>query len=86
VYSETPSFDHTKPTVIGSVGSGKVTSTGKWAELDYKQDKYPMFPLGSFGHVVSRPIAEYIAEQNVQKALFDYQVCAGNCTTNKWYR
>jgi hypothetical protein len=62
--------------VGGTVG---VTRTGKWAELDYKPGDYPMFPLGSFGHIVSRPIAEYIAGQNL--VLHDYQVSTNSCDT-----
>ena len=36
-----------------------------------KSRKYPPFPLGSYGHVVSRPVAEYVVRH--QQSLYDYQ-------------
>ena len=63
------------PIVISGsiVDSFKAKNSGKWKEVpQYKPNKlYPTFPRGSFGHVVSRPIAEYIARYS--SALFNYQ-------------
>ena len=60
------------PTVIGSIASGwGIHRSGKWAEHNYKQKKYPTFPLGSVGHIVSRPVAKYFSENAA--SLFDYQ-------------
>jgi len=46
---------------------------GKWKEVpQYERNGlYPPFPLGSYGHVVSRDIAEFVATH--QYELFDYQ-------------
>ena len=65
-------FDASVPTVIGGiVAGGGVHRTGKWAENNYKPKHYPKFPIGSHGHIVSRPVAQYIADR--AKDLFDYQ-------------
>ena len=63
--------------VIGQIrrNSG-VLRSGKWQELDYKKEqgskaRYPPFPIGSAGHVVSRAAAQYMAD-NLDK-LFNYQ-------------
>ena len=68
----TTMYDATRPVVVGHIkrGSG-VMRGGKWAELDYKKDTYPPWPQGSFGHVVSRPVAEYVATH--KDTLFNYQ-------------
>jgi hypothetical protein len=58
--------------IIGGIKRGwGVPRSGKWKELTYKPSKYPAFPLGSIGHVVSRPVAQYIIEH--KKTLFEYQ-------------
>jgi len=58
--------------VVGRISRGwGVPRSGKWAERTYKPSKYPNFPLGSVGHVVSRPVASYIAD-HLDK-LFNYQ-------------
>ena len=46
---------------------------GKWKELPQfpRGALYPPFPLGSYGHAVTRPIVSYVAQY--QDALFDYQ-------------
>ena len=59
--------------VIGRIAKNwNVPRGGKWAELKhYKKIKYPNFPLGSVGHVVSRNVASYIVENSDR--LFNYQ-------------
>jgi len=58
--------------VIGRIAKGwSVPRSGKWAEKDYKPSKYPNFPLGSVGHVVSKSVALYIADNSDK--LFNYQ-------------
>lgn len=58
--------------VIGHiVHSARVQKSGKWAEFDYPNSQYPSYPQGSYGHAVSRPVAEYIATN--KDALFEYQ-------------
>lgn len=50
------------PLVLGRiVVDAPVHREGKWAELKYQPAKYPYWPQGSCGHVVSRPVASYIA-------------------------
>lgn len=62
----------TQPILIGNLRSGiGVPKSGKWAELNYKKSKYPSFPLGSFSHIVNRPLARYIQKHNDE--LFEYQ-------------
>lgn len=64
--------DASKPYVIGQIAKGwPVHRGGKWAELNYKPNKYPNFPLGSAGHVVSRSVATYINDN--RDTLFNYQ-------------
>ncbi len=69
----TPSLVYTKPTIIGKIEyDGDVHQEGRWKETKYPgHTKYPPFPLGSCGHVVSRPVAEYIAKHKSQ--LTEYQ-------------
>lgn len=56
--------------VVGKIArSWNVPRKGKWAELDYKKNKYPPFPLGSCGHAVSRDVGEYIFRSD----QFEYQ-------------
>jgi len=58
--------------VVGRVADGwGVPRSGKWAENNYKPSTYPKFPLGSVGHVVSKGVASYIAENSDK--LFNYQ-------------
>lgn len=54
-------YSPTNPTVVGRIIYGPpVHKQGKWADMDY-----------SCGHVVSRPIVEYVVE-NIDK-LHEYQ-------------
>ena len=46
------------------VRAGAVKRQGKWAELYYRDEKYPPFPLGSFGHIVSRGLARAVVEHD----------------------
>jgi hypothetical protein len=67
-------LDPTRPTVLGTLEGGKPPpQSGKWAEVVQfpYYAKYPTFPLGSAGHLVSRPVATYIS--TYQDTLFDYQ-------------
>ena len=65
-------YDSDNPLVIGRIAKGwSVPRSGKWAEKDYKPSKYPNFPLGSVGHVVSKSVATYIADNSDK--LFNYQ-------------
>ena len=58
--------------VVGRVADGwSVPRSGKWAENNYRPSKYPKFPLGSVGHVVSKGVASYIADNSDE--LFNYQ-------------
>lgn len=58
--------------IIGKIAHGwKVARGGKWAEKVYEKDKYPDFPVGSAGHIISRPVAEYIVKHI--DGLYDYQ-------------
>ena len=58
--------------VVGRVAKGwGVHRKGKWGENNYKPSKYPTFPLGSVGHVVSKGVASYIADNS--EKLFNYQ-------------
>jgi len=53
----------------------EVMRYGKWEELKYKHGvenaKYPDFPLGSRGWIMSRKVAQYISQHRLE--LFDYQ-------------
>lgn len=64
---------YAKPTIVGKIQyDGQVWQEGKWNEETYPgHDRYPPFPLGSCGHVVSRPVAEYIAKHKAK--LTQYQ-------------
>ena len=42
-------------------------------ETDYKHRTYPIFPLGSFGYVVNRKWAEYVASDENIDNLYEYQ-------------
>jgi len=65
-------LDASVPTVYGSISKGwGVHRAGKWAERTYAPPTYPAFPLGSHGHVVSRPVAQWIADN--QHGLINYQ-------------
>ena len=59
---------YAKPTIVGKIQyDGEVWQGGKWNEETYPgHDRYPPFPLGSCGHVVSRPVAEYIANRKAK--------------------
>jgi hypothetical protein len=58
--------------VVGRVAKRwGVPRSGKWAENNYRPSKYPNFPLGSVGHVVSKGVASYIADNSDK--LFNYQ-------------
>jgi galactoside 2-L-fucosyltransferase 1/2 len=65
-------YNSNNPMVIGKIAKGwGVPRSGKWAETDYKPSKYPNFPLGSVGHVVSNSVATYIVDNSDK--LFNYQ-------------
>mmetsp|Transcript_5745 Transcript_5745/g.12125 ORF Transcript_5745/g.12125 Transcript_5745/m.12125 type:complete len:521 (-) Transcript_5745:70-1632(-) len=61
------------PAVIGEIRTkNSPDKAGKWKEFpEFKRKLYPPFPLGSYGHIVSRPVAKYVAD-NAEK-LFEYQ-------------
>jgi hypothetical protein len=69
------SFDATKDAIIlsGSIYVNHTAhKTGKWKEIDeYKPSVYPTFPGGNSGHIISRALANYIAENS--KSLVNYQ-------------
>jgi len=64
-------FNPNLPMVIGAVAEGsKPHRTGKWAEdPKYTADEYPPWAFGSSGYVVSRPVAQYVANHD----LYYYQ-------------
>lgn len=65
-------LSYTKPTVIGNIEyEGLVHKDGKWREVNYPKDRYPPFPLGSCGHAVSRPVAQYVSKY--KSSLQEYQ-------------
>ncbi len=65
-------YNSNNPMVIGKIAKGwGVPRSGKWAETDYNPSKYPNFPLGSVGHVVSNSVATYIVDNSDK--LFNYQ-------------
>ena len=59
------------PVVMGHYRNLPVITWGKNAEFDYKKSRYPRFPMGSFGHIVSRKVSEFI-NYNFDD-LFEYQ-------------
>lgn len=64
-------FNANHPIVIGciSIGSRPHTS-GKWAEdPHFKENVYPPWAFGSAGYVISRPVAQYLADND----LYYYQ-------------
>ena len=68
----TTHYDATKATVVGTIFDNlSVDKKGKWAELAFAKNRYPKFPLGSHGHIVSRTVAAWIAEH--KDSLFNYQ-------------
>lgn len=72
-----PSFqtlNSSEPTVIGKIMRTQIAHvTGKWKEVPQWPERaiYPPFPVGSSGHIVSRPVVDYIARH--KDFLFDYQ-------------
>jgi hypothetical protein len=49
-------------TVIGCIReNANVERSGKWMEEQYRYAKYPKFPLGSCGYVMSRDVAEFFS-------------------------
>ena len=73
-----PLNGYTQPIVVGNiVHNSKVSKIGKWAEHVYpgrahfspnvnqvvRLPYYPYWPKGSCGHVVSRVVAEYVAQK-----------------------
>lgn len=51
-------------TVVGRIHQNRpVQRHGKWAEIDYPNPIYPPWPQGSCGYVISRAVAEYVAQQ-----------------------
>lgn len=72
ISTDNKSCDYRKPIILGKIEyEGIVHKEGKWKEELYPHAIYPPFPLGSCGHVVSRPIAEYIASH--KHTLREYQ-------------
>ena len=73
--SHRPSFLPPQPLILaGDIRLNlRAQGEGKWKEVSqFKfRGEYPPFPIGSAGHVVSRPIAEYVS--TYQDSLFDYQ-------------
>lgn len=62
-------FNWEVPMVVGRIiERSPVAREGKWADFDYKPDYYPYWPQGSCGHVLSRAVAEYIA--NLEKPKY----------------
>ena len=64
-------FVPSEPTLIGGAGTSHVARSGTWAEHNYRPNNYPPYPMGSKGHIVSRPVAEYVGTNS--KSLFDFQ-------------
>jgi hypothetical protein len=68
-------FDASKAILVGGDirKQHNAHTGGKWKELPQfpRGALYPPFPLGSYGHAVTRPIVDYVA--TYQDALFDYQ-------------
>jgi hypothetical protein len=63
-----------QPIVAGRiVVNAPVHKGGKWAELIYPHTTYPYWPQGSCGHVVSRPVAEYVSQKAAAQQLILYQ-------------
>ena len=61
-----------QPIVLGHIMiDAPVHRNGKWKEMRYQRLRYPPFALGSWGHVVSRPVADYVAQHKEQ--LVEYQ-------------
>ena len=54
----------------GKILSLKVWNRGKNPEFDYHHPFYPPFGVGSYGHFVSRPLAQYIVDN--KESLFEY--------------
>jgi len=61
------------PAVIGNIKPhNEPFKKGKWKEdSHFKGRYYPKFPTGSWGHIVSRPVAEYVSENSEE--LYEYQ-------------
>jgi hypothetical protein len=63
------------PTLIGGrlLTDHQAFTDGKWREMPQHREGtiYPPFPMGSYGHVVTRPIFEYVATH--KELLFNYQ-------------
>lgn len=73
LHTKLATYDHKVPTLVGNIVSGSPARGGKWKELPQYPTavRYPNFPLGSYGHAVTRPVAEYITRHS--RELFDYQ-------------
>jgi hypothetical protein len=62
------------PIVVGCIMVDElVLRQGKWAEENYPEARYPYWPQGSCGHVVSRPVAAYVTQKAAQTNLTLYQ-------------
>jgi len=61
------------PVVIGNIKPhNEPFRKGKWKEdSHFKGRFYPKFPTGSWGHIVSRPVADYVSENSEE--LYEYQ-------------
>ena len=61
-----------KPIIIGQIiPRSEVSKEGKWAEPNYNEEYYPYWAQGSAGYIVTRPIIEYIATNEI--SLYRYQ-------------
>ena len=62
------------PLILGHFERRHVSKKpGPNMETDYKHRTYPIFPLGSFGYVVNRKWAEYVASDEKIDNLYEYQ-------------
>lgn len=52
-------------TVVGRITENeRVQLHGKWKENNYHSSRYPPFPKGSHGYLVTKPVLEYIRKNN----------------------
>ena len=68
-----PLLNPTTPMVVGRVvRHHTVPRTGQWAEdlSDFNRTVYPPWPQGSCGYLVSRPVAEHVAQRYEQLRLY----------------
>lgn len=57
-------FNPSTPTVVGRILRKRpVHRSGKWSDPEYSHRTYPLWPQGSCGYAISRPVANFIALQ-----------------------